>query len=119
LRGGHAPRQHGSGAAGTGAEMRGGLTGTGASGLAAAIDAVRVGAASWTDDLVLRQSWTRTLAASATRSITGTMSVDLMVMAVVDLAERILTMCFARIEMDDPSRKRLDSRRTRAGEIAP
>jgi hypothetical protein len=49
----------------------------------------------------------------------GTMSVDLMVMAVVDLAQRVLTMCFARIEMDDPSKKRLDSRRTRAGEITP
>jgi hypothetical protein len=44
------------------------------------------------------------------------MSVDFIVMgihrhreAVIDLAERVLTMCFTRIEMDDPSNKRLDS----------
>ena len=45
-----------------------------------AIDAVRVGAASWTNDLVLRRSWTRTPAASAARSAMGAMSVDFMVM---------------------------------------
>ena len=70
----------GSGVAGTGAETGGGLTGAGAAGLAVAIDAVRVGAASWTNDLVLRRSWMRTPAASAARSVMGTMSVDFMVM---------------------------------------
>ncbi len=58
----------------------GGLIGAGAAGLAVAIDAVRVGPASWTNDLALRRSWTRTPAASAARSVMGTMSVDFMVM---------------------------------------
>jgi hypothetical protein len=39
----------GSGVADAGVETDSGLTGAGASGLAVAIDAVRVGAASWTD----------------------------------------------------------------------
>jgi hypothetical protein len=69
----------GSGVAGTGAETGTGLTGAGAAGLAVAIDAVRVGAASSTNDSVLRRSWTRTPAASAARSVMGTMSVDVMV----------------------------------------
>ena len=51
-----------------------------AAGVAVAIDAARVGAASWTNDLALRRSWTRTPAASAARSVMGTMSVDFMVM---------------------------------------
>ena len=70
----------GSGVAGTGAETGAGLTGAGASGLPVTIDPVRVGAASSTDGLVLRRSWTRTPAASAARSAMGTMSVDFMVM---------------------------------------
>jgi hypothetical protein len=93
--------------AGTGAETGAGLTGAGAAGLAVAIDAVRVGASSSTSDAVLRRWWTRTPAASAARSVMGTMSVDFIVMGihrhretVVDLAERVLTMCFTRIEID-------------------
>jgi hypothetical protein len=41
----------------------------------------------------------------------GTMSVDFMVMGgtAVDLAERVLTMCFTRIEMDDPSKRGFDA----------
>src|SRR5271157_4284528 len=70
----------GSGAVGAGVETGGELTGAGAAGLAVAIDGVRVGAASWTNDLVLRRSWTSTPAASAARSVMGTMSVDFMVM---------------------------------------
>ena len=66
--------------AGAGAETGAGLTGAGAAGLAVAIDPVRVGAASSKDGLVLRRSWTRTLAASVARSVMGTMSVDFMVM---------------------------------------
>jgi hypothetical protein len=104
-------RRGGSGVAGTGAETGGRLTGCRSSGHALAIDAVRVGAASWTNDLVLRRSWTRTPAASAARSVMGTMSVDFMVMGgtAVDLAERVLTMCFTRIEMDDPSKRGFDA----------
>jgi hypothetical protein len=70
----------GSGVAGTGAETGAGLIGAGAAGLAVRIDAVRVGAASWTNDSVLRRSWTRTPAASVARSVMGTMRVDFMVM---------------------------------------
>jgi hypothetical protein len=61
--------------AGSGAETGAGLTGAGA----VATDAVRVGAASWTSDSVLRRSWTRTPAASVARSVMGTMSGDFMV----------------------------------------
>jgi hypothetical protein len=70
----------GSGVAGAKAETGGGLKGAGSAGLAVAIDAVRVGAGSWTNDLVLGRSWTRTPAARAARSVRGTMSVDFMVM---------------------------------------
>jgi hypothetical protein len=87
--------------AGTGTETGPELTGAGAAGLAVAINAVRVGASSSTSDSVLRRWWTRTPAASAARSVIGTMSVDFIVMGihrhretVVDLAERVLTMCF-------------------------
>ena len=72
----------GSGVAeGAGVETDARLTGVAAFGLAVAIDAVRVGAASPTDGLVLSQWWTRTPAASVARSVTGTMSVDFMVSA--------------------------------------
>jgi hypothetical protein len=127
----------GSGVAGAGPETGSGLTGAGAAGSAVAIDAVRIGAASWTrlasceagsgaetgdglaggsavaieavrvgaasrtSDLVLRRSWTRTPAASAASSVMGTMSIDFIAMGihrhqetVIDLAERVLTMCF-------------------------
>jgi hypothetical protein len=68
----------GSGLAGTGAETGGGLTG--GAGSAVAIDSVRVGAAAGTNVLVLRRSWTKTPAASAAKSVMGTMSVDFIVM---------------------------------------
>jgi hypothetical protein len=62
-----------------GAETGGVLTSAGASGSAVAIEELRVGAASWTSDVVPRRSWTRTPAASAARSVMGTMSVDFIV----------------------------------------
>ena len=44
---------------------------------------------------------------------------DCMVMGetVSSILPRVLTMCFTQIELDDPSKKRFDSCRTRAGEI--
>ena len=80
-----------------------GLTGAGASGWGR-IDPVRVGAASSKDGLVLRRSWTSTLAASVARSVMGTMSVDFMVMTRLcrrSLAERVWQPCVSRrIELD-------------------
>ena len=66
------------------------VTGAGAADEAVAIDAVRVGAASWTNDLVLRRSWTRTPAVSAARSAMGTISVDLMVMGLSSIFPKSL-----------------------------
>ena len=57
--------------------------------MAIAIDPVRVGAASWTNDLVLRRSWTRRPAASVAKSAMGTMSVDFMVMGRLSVLQEI------------------------------
>ena len=66
--------------ASTGAETGGRLTGGGSAGSAVATDAVCVGTVSSTSDPVPRRSCTTTPAASAARSVMGTMSVDFIVM---------------------------------------
>ena len=87
----------GSGVAGAGAETSGGSQAPEHRARPVAIDAVRVGAASWTNDLVLRRSWTRTPAANAARSAMGTMSVDFMVMGLSSILPKSPTVCFTRI----------------------
>lgn len=99
----------------TGAETGGRLTGGGSAGSGVAADAVCVGTASSASDLVPRRSCTTTPAASAARSVMGTMSVDFIVMGNCRRSYRKTPNHAFRADRNGcSSKKRLDPRRTRA-----
>ena len=101
--------------AGTGAETGGRLRGGGAAGSGVAADAVCVGTASSTGDPVPRRSCTTTPAASAARSVMGTMSVDFIVIGNCRRSYRKSPNHAFRADRNGcSSKKRLDPRRTRA-----